>query len=328
MRSAIVGATGVVGQEMLALLENSPLGKEPPLLIASPRSAGKQFSFRDESLTVQGLDSNLDLSGIDVALFAAGGSTSREWAPRFVEQGVAVVDNSSAFRLDEGVPLVVPEVNGEVIPSGPAIIANPNCSTIILLMALKPIWHLGPVRLVVDTYQAVSGAGIAGLDALERESSGGEFLPGEPFPFPIHGNLFPAIGDADGDGVTVEERKMLDECRKILSVPDLVVQGTCVRVPVARCHSLAATLIFDHEDQERLTKAREALQSANGVIFEEDHGNPPTPGPLSGAHPVSVGRLRAPFADSLQLWIVGDQVLKGAALNTVQIAEAWSRTVG
>lgn len=324
MKVAIVGATGVVGQEMLALLEDSPLGKETPRLVASPRSAGKEFVFRNDSLVVEALDADLDLSGVDIALFAAGGSISREWAPKFVEQGVAVVDNSSAFRLDPEVPLVVPEVNGETIPRGPAIIANPNCSTIILLMALKPIWHLGPDRLVVDTYQAVSGAGIAGLDALEREAAGGEFIQGEPFPFPIHGNLFPAIGEADGEGVTVEERKMLDECRKILGAPELVVQGTCVRVPVARCHSLAATLFFGNQDRERLEKARQALKGAEGVIFHEDPENPPTPGPLSGAHPVSVGRLRAPFEDTLQMWIVGDQVLKGAALNTVQIAERWS----
>ena len=324
MRTAIVGATGVVGQEMLSLLEDSPLGKEAPRLIASPRSAGKQFSFRGQPLTVEALDSTLQLEGIDVALFAAGGGISREWAPRFVDQGVAVVDNSSAFRLEKDVSLVVPEVNSEVIPKGPAIIANPNCSTIILLMALKPLWHLAPKRLVVDTYQAVSGAGIAGLTALEREGAGGDFLPGEPFPFPIHGNLFPAIGETDEDGVTVEERKMLDECRKILAAPDLIVQGTCVRVPVARCHSLAATLIFDDSDEGRLQEARKALEEAQGVIYEDNPENPPTPGPLSGAHPVSVGRLRAPFADTLQLWIVGDQVLKGAALNTVQIAERWS----
>jgi len=325
MSTAIVGVTGVVGQEMLSLLEDSPLGEEPPRLVASPRSAGQQFRWRDESLTVEALDSDIDLSGIDVALFAAGGSISKEWAPRFVAEGVTVVDNSSAFRFADGVPLVVPEVNGEVIPKGPAIIANPNCSTIILLMALKPIWQLGPKRLIVDTYQAVSGAGIAGLEALEREASGGEFRQGEPFPFPIHGNLFPAIGEADEEGVTVEERKMLDECRKILSSKDLIVQGTCVRVPVARCHSLAATLLFGDEDVNRLSMAAEALKAAPGVVFHDGAEAPPTPGPLSGAHPVSVGRLRAPFADSLQMWIVGDQVLKGAALNTVQIAESWSR---
>ncbi len=325
MRAAIVGATGVVGQEMLGLLETSPLGVEKPRLVASPRSAGQQFSWRGESLTVEALDSSLDLSGIDVALFAAGGTISKEWAPRFVAEGVAVVDNSSAFRLVDGVPLVVPEVNGEVIPEGPAIIANPNCSTIILLMALKPIWHLGPKRLVVDTYQAVSGAGIAGIEALDREATGGEFRPGDPFPFPIHGNLFPSIGETDADGVTVEERKMLDECCKILGEPDLIVQGTCVRVPVERCHSLAATLLFDATDKDRINLAREALRSAPGVVFHEDPEDPPTPDPLSGVHPVSVGRLRAPFADTLQMWIVGDQVLKGAALNTVQIAERWSR---
>jgi len=322
---AVVGATGVVGQQMLQLLETSPLGENPPRLLASARSAGKKISWRGEELTVEALDEGIDLSQLDVALMAAGGSTARQWAPRFVEAGVAVVDNSSAFRLDDTVPLVIPEVNPDVVRPGPCIIANPNCSTIILLLALKPLMKLNPVRVIADTYQAVSGAGREGLDALEREGSGGEFRRGEPFPFPIHGNLFPAIGDVDEDGVTVEERKMLDETRKILGVPDLVVQGTCVRVPVARCHSIAVTLIFDEEDRQRLQQAIEALACAEGVVFQQDPAFVPTPAQLSGVHGVSVGRVRSPFPDTLQFWVVGDQVLKGAALNTVQIAELWSR---
>ncbi|NCG13435.1 MAG: aspartate-semialdehyde dehydrogenase [Planctomycetia bacterium] len=325
MRTAIVGATGVVGQEMLSLLKDSCLGTDTPRLLASSRSAGKKFPWRDGTVTVEALEDSLDLSGIDVALFAAGGSISKEWAPRFVEAGITVVDNSSAFRLSEDVALVVPEVNPEAIPSGPAVIANPNCSTIILLLALKPLWHLKPERLIVDTYQAVSGAGVAGLEALEREAAGGEFREGNPFPFPIHGNLFPAIGDVNEDGVTVEERKMLDESRKILGDPQIIIQGTCVRVPVARCHSLAVTMLFADKDPDRLQQARFAMDNAPGVIHHSDHEKPPTPDPLSGQHAVSVGRIRAPFSDGLQMWVVGDQVLKGAALNTVQIAEQWSR---
>ena len=150
------------------------------------------------------------------------------------------------------------------------------------------------------------------------------FRVGDPFPFPIDGNLFPSIGTVDDEGVTLEERKMLDETRKILSAPDIVVQGTCVRVPVARCHSIALNLLFDESDPTRLDQAIELLREAPGIQFHEDPESPPTPGPLAGVHSVSVGRVRAPFDDSLQLWIVGDQILKGAALNTVQIAELWS----
>ena len=255
---------------------------------------------------------------------AAGSEIARQWAPRFSEAGAVVVDNSSAFRLADGVPLVVPEVNPEMVPAGPGIIANPNCSTIILLLALKPLLDLSPSRIIADTYQAVSGAGRSRLDALDREAAGGEFRAGEPFPFPIHGNLFPSIGDVDEQGVTIEERKMLDETRKILSDSDIIVQGTCVRVPVARCHSIALNLLFDECDHTRLDQAIELLREAPGIQFHEDPAVPPPPGPLAGVHSVSVGRVRAPFDDSLQLWVVGDQILKGAALNTVQIAELWS----
>ncbi len=326
LKVGVVGATGVVGQEMLRLLESSPLGEYPPHLLASPRSAGRIVPWRDQELTVHPLDENADLAALDVSLMAAGSEIARQWAPRFVDAGGAVVDNSSAFRLDDDVPLVIPEVNPEMISPGPGIIANPNCSTIILLLALNPLWSLTPRRIIADTYQAVSGAGRSGLDALEREGSGGEFRPGDPFPFPIHGNLFPAIGSVDDEGVTAEERKMLDETRKILSDPDIVVQGTCVRVPVARCHSIAVNLLFDQSDPTRLDRAIELLRESPGVQFHEDPESPPTPGPLAGVHAVSVGRVRAPFSDSLQLWVVGDQVLKGAALNTVQIAELWSST--
>ncbi|MGE4618740.1 MAG: aspartate-semialdehyde dehydrogenase [Planctomycetota bacterium] len=328
MKVGVVGATGVVGREMLALLESSTLGDETPVLLASAKSAGQKISWRDEELVVNLLDETAELADLDVCLMAAGSETARRWAPRFVEAGCAVVDNSSAFRLDSQVPLVVPEVNPEAVPVGPAIIANPNCSTIILLLALKPLSDLCPTRIIADTYQAVSGAGRSGLEALEREGSGGEFRAGDPFPFPIDGNLFPSIGPVDSDGVTVEERKMLDETRKILSTPDLVVQGTCVRVPVARCHSLAIHLLFNDSDPDRLAMAVDRLEKAPGVRFHPDPESPPTPGPLSGQHSVSVGRVRAPFDDSLQLWVVGDQVLKGAALNTVQIAELWSANNG
>ncbi|HIN79644.1 MAG TPA: aspartate-semialdehyde dehydrogenase [Planctomycetes bacterium] len=324
LKVAVVGASGVVGEEMLRLLESSPLGEESPRVFASSRSAGSRLPWRDGEIVIEELTSGIDIAGIDVALFAAGAGVSKEWAPRFVGEGIAVVDNSSAFRMDPAVALIVPEVNGDRIPPGPAIIANPNCSTTILLLALAPLRELGTFRVFADTYQAVSGAGRAGLDALSREKSGGAFEPGNPFPFPISGNLFPLIGDPDADdGVTTEERKMLEESRKILELPDLEVSVTCVRVPVERCHAIAATLLFEDEDRTRLEGARRLLAAAPGVSVEDELTSPPTPGPLAGTHDVAVGRLRAPQPDVLQMWVVGDQILKGAALNAVQIAERW-----
>lgn len=324
MKVAVVGASGVVGEEMLSLLESSPLGEEPPRAFASKRSAGKKLSWGEHEIVIEELAAGIDMEGIDIALFAAGAKTSREWAGRFVDRGITVVDNSSAFRLDPEIPLVVPEVNRDRIPEGTAIIANPNCSTIILLLAIAPLRELGSYRIFADTYQAVSGAGRAGLDALDREARGGDFIQGDPFPFPIAGNLFPLIGDPDpGDGVTTEEQKMLDESRKILEIPDLEVSVTCVRVPVERCHAIATTLLFDDEDDSRLEEARRLLGDASGVTLHDDQASPPIPGALARTRDVAVGRLRAPQADTLQLWVVGDQILKGAALNAVQIAECW-----
>ncbi|MFQ5653413.1 MAG: aspartate-semialdehyde dehydrogenase [Planctomycetota bacterium] len=317
-RIAVVGAGGCVGEAMLELLEKEGLSGEPPILYGSERSRGREISYGGERLPCRVLEEG-EIEGVDIALFAAGAATSRRWARSFRGRGAAVIDNSSAFRMEPEVPLVVPEINPESVPSPPAIIANPNCSTIILLLALHPLRPLGDFRVVASTYQAVSGAGRAGLEALERERAGGAFERGKPFPFPIEGNLFPLIGDPSVvDGLTVEERKMVQESRKILGWPDLQIQVTCVRVPVERCHSIAATLIFDGD--VKLEHAAELLRKAPGVRLEEDPELPPTPGPLAGEEGVSVGRLRRPAPAVLQLWIVGDQILKGAALNAVQIA--------
>jgi aspartate-semialdehyde dehydrogenase len=319
---AIVGASGCVGEAMLDLLRESSLGDQPPRLFGSGRSAGSVFPWKEGfELEVEALSEESDLAGIDLALFAVEAGISREWAPRFLERGIAVIDNSSAFRLEPGVPLVVPEINGHLVPSAPAIIANPNCSTILLLLAIHPLRALGPYRVVADTYQAVSGIGRAGLEALDRERSGGAFEAGNPFPFPIDRNLFPLIGEVGEDGVTVEERKMQDESRKILDWADLKVHTTCVRVPVERCHSIAVTLIFPKEISR--ADAEAMLRAAKGITYVADAHHPPQPGPLSQTHSVHVGRLRHTGERVLQLWVVGDQILKGAALNAMQIAERW-----
>lgn len=323
-RVAIVGAGGVVGREILDLLLED--GIENPVAFGSPASRGKAIAYGSTQIRGQVLWET-SLAEFDLAYFAAGSDVAREWAPKFVEAGAVVIDNSSAYRLDESVPLVVPEVNVEAIRPGPGIIANPNCSTIILLLALAPLMELEPQRVVVSTYQAVSGAGRNGLEALDRElrsitanpaaDGPSGFESGNPFPFPIASNLFPLIGEIDGDGWATEERKMLDESRKILDRPDLDLLATCVRVPVHRCHSESVTLSFDHPVD--LARARGLLGSAPGVVLHEDPLDPPLPISLQRQPEVGVGRLRQVHDRVLQFWVVGDQLLKGAALNAVQI---------
>lgn len=320
-RIAVVGASGVVGREMLELLEGVAEFSEAPVAFGSERSAGSMLPYGGGQICVEPL-STAAIQGFDIALFSAGGGVSREWGPQFAEAGAVVIDNSSAFRMDPSVPLVVPEINGAEIPPGAGIIANPNCSTIILLLALAPLRQLGDCDVIVSTYQAVSGAGRSGLDALARESGGEGFVAGEPFPFPIDRNLFPLIGDIDAQGYATEERKMVEESRKILGAPDLALYVTCVRVPVERCHSEAVTLRFT--TPVALEDARLALAQASGVELLADPLQPPTPLEVCGQHPVRVGRLRQPDAQTLEFWVVGDQLLKGAALNAVQIARAWS----
>ncbi len=318
----IIGASGCVGEALIDLLKESPLGDEPPRLFGSSRSAGERVPWKEGfELEIEELNEDCDLSGIDCALFAASGDVSRTWAPRFVEEKIAVVDNSSAFRLEPGVPLVIPELNGDLVSSAPAIIANPNCSTILTLLAIAPLRKLGPYRVIADTYQAVSGAGKAGLEALYREQKGEEFQEGNPFPFPISGNLFPLIGEIGEDGASTEEAKMRAESRKILNWEDLRVHTTCVRVPVERSHSIAVTLVYP--SAVSLADAKALLKSAPGVTFISDDQFPPQPGPLARTHSVYVGRLRRSGERVLQLWVVGDQILKGAALNALQIAELW-----
>ncbi len=318
-RVAVVGATGAVGRTMLELLAEREFPAQEIVLFASTHSAGTVIDGR----TVQLLDDSADLSGFDIALFSAGGGTSQQWAPRFVAQGATVIDNSSAFRRDPEIPLVVAEVNPHALARHRGIIANPNCSTMQLMVALAPIHRaVGIERLVVSTYQSVSGTGqkaIGELEAQLRASLDGEPMP-EPeiYPDRIGFNVIGAAGNfIDGDDHTDEERKMMFETRKILEDESIRVAVTCVRVPVRICHSESVNL----ETREPLSarRARELLAGAPGLILED------VPSPLSaaGRDEVFVGRLRRDESHprGLAMWVVSDNLRKGAATNAVQIAE-------
>ena len=319
---AVVGATGVVGQEMLDVLaaRDFPLSSIRPL--ASQRSAGKTVQFRGEELPVEVLSED-SFSGIDLAFFSAGASISRDYAPAAVDSGAVVVDNSSAFRMDPGIPLVVPEVNSAAISSHQGIIANPNCSTIIMVVALQPVHELSALtRIVVSTYQAASGAGAKGMEALRREVSGEE-LEDSPFPHRLAGNLIPRIDVIEDNGYTKEEMKMVLETRKIMGLEGIPVSATCVRVPVERAHS--ESIQVTTESSLELGAIQDAFERAPGlqVIDEPVEDRYPTPLEVAGRDDVFVGRLRQhPDEDATyDFWVVGDQIRKGAALNAVQIAE-------
>ncbi len=319
---AVVGVTGAVGQEMLDVLEarDFPLSSIRPL--ASERSAGKTVQFKGEDLPIEVLGQD-SFSGIDLALFSAGASISREYAPLAVDSGAVVVDNSSAFRMDPEIPLVVPEVNSGAIAGHQGIIANPNCSTIIMVVALQPIQELSPLtRIVVSTYQAASGAGAKGMDALRRELAG-EQLDDSPFPHRLAGNLVPRIDVVQDDGYTKEELKMTLETRKIMGLGQVPISATCVRVPVERAHS--ESIQVSTESPLDISAIREAFEKAPGLQVIDDPHDDRYPTPLQAADQddVFVGRLRQhpDEAATYDLWVVGDQIRKGAALNTIQIAE-------
>jgi len=319
---AVVGVTGAVGQEMLDVLETRdfPLSSIRPL--ASERSAGKTVQFKGEDLPIEVLGQD-SFSGIDLALFSAGASISREYAPLAVDSGAVVVDNSSAFRMDPEIPLVVPEVNRGAIAGHQGIIANPNCSTIIMVVALQPIQELSPLtRIVVSTYQAASGAGAKGMDALRRELAG-EQLDDSPFPHRLAGNLVPRIDVVQDDGYTKEELKMTLETRKIMGLGQVPISATCVRVPVERAHS--ESIQVSTESPLDISAIREAFEKAPGLQVIDDPHDDRYPTPLQAADQddVFVGRLRQhpDEAATYDLWVVGDQIRKGAALNTIQIAE-------
>ncbi len=325
----IVGATGAVGHEFLQVLEERRFPIDELRLFASPRSAGQRIGFRGHEHPVEPLD-EVRLGECQVVFFSAGASVSKEWAPRAVARGAVVVDNSSAFRLDPEVPLVVPEVNPDAIPGGPGIIANPNCTTILLAVVIEPIRKLaGLERVVVATYQAASGAGAQAMQELEDQTRA--LLSGEPepaprkLPQPIAFNLFPQVDVflPDVGDFTKEEMKVVWETQKILRAPDLKIVSTCVRVPVRRAHSEAVFLELSRD--VTVEQVREVLASAPGVELVDDPrtGRYPTPRQADGRDPVLVGRLRKdPTVErGLCLFLAGDQLRKGAALNAVQIAE-------
>ena len=320
MRVAILGATGAVGRTMLEVLAERQFPTDSIVPLASERSAGTTLRWRDEDWTVQ-VPSPAAFQGVDIALFSAGAARSREWAPVAANAGAVVIDNSSAWRMHPRVPLVVPEVNASAATKRPLnIIANPNCATIQLVVALAALHRVRPlVRVVVTTLQSVSGAGQQGIAALRAELAGGT-APDSPFVAPIAGNVIPWIGPRREDGWNEEEEKIRSETRKILDLPELPVAATCVRVPVEVGHSLAAMLELSHPLSP--AHARAALQAMPGIALYDVHRDP-LPRRAAGTDPVRVGRLRADpdLPNVLHLWVVADNLRKGAATNAVQIAE-------
>ena len=323
---AVLGATGAVGQEMMKILaeRNFPVGKLIPL--ASARSAGKTVTFKGEEVTIQEARDDA-FEGVDIVLGAAENDIAKCFAPAIVKAGAVFVDNSSAFRLDENVPLVVPEINPQDVKNHHGIISNPNCSTIITVTAVNALNAISPIRtMTASTYQAVSGAGAGGPVELMGEVEAllkGESYQPKVFSHQIAFNLIPQIGGEQFEGYTSEEMKMQNEGRKIMHLPELKVSCTCVRVPVVRSHSISVSLHFDRP--VTVAQAREAIANAPGCRLVDDLGSKQYPMPLdtSDQDIVFVGRIRPDLTDpnGLCLWCCGDQVRKGAATNAIQIAE-------
>ena len=323
---AVLGATGAVGQEMIKILQerNFPVGKLKPL--ASARSAGKTLKFRGEDVVIEEARDEA-FQGVDIVLGAAENDIAKKFAPAIVKASAVFVDNSSAFRLDPNVPLIVPEINPEDVKNHHGIISNPNCSTIITVTAVNALNALSPIRtMTASTYQAVSGAGAGGpielMNEVEALSKGETYEP-KVFSHQIAFNLIPQIGGEQFEGYTSEEMKMQNEGRKIMHLPDLRVSCTCVRVPVVRSHSISVSLHFDKHIS--VQEAREAIAKAPGCKLVDDLANKQYPMPLDTSNQdiVFVGRIRPDLTDDngLCLWCCGDQVRKGAATNAIQIAE-------
>lgn len=318
---ALVGATGLVGQTALTVLEEKNLPIEEYVFFASSRSSGSKIIFQEKEYIVQELKEDSFDQGFDFAIFCAGGDTSKKFAPIAASHGCIVVDNSSAFRMEETVPLVVPEVNPEEIKKHHGIIANPNCSTIQAVVALKPLedaYHIK--RIVYSTYQAVSGAGQKGVDDLENGIQG---LPNQKFPYPIFNNCIPHIDVFLENGYTKEEEKMIQETRKILKRPDLKITATAVRVPVRNCHSECINIEFEKEYD--IQDVFSLLKDFPGIIVQDDvaHTIYPLATIANGHDDVFVGRIRRDdsIENGLNLWVVGDNIRKGAASNAIQIVE-------
>ena len=323
---AILGATGAVGTELLALLEQRNFPLDQLKILASERSAGKSISFAGENLIVEAVtDSSFD--NVDIVLASAGGSISKQWLPIAVKAGAVSIDNSSAFRMHPDVPLVVPEVNPEAAALHKGIIANPNCTTILLTVAIYPLHQVQPIkRIVAATYQSASGAGARAMEEVKVQAQA--ILNDQParpeiFPYPLAFNLFPHNSPMTDNNYCEEEMKMVNETRKIFGDQDIRITATCVRVPVLRAHSEAINLEFAHPFSP--AKAKEILATAPGVKLVEDFSKNYFPMPIdaSGKDDVLVGRIRQDIShpNGLELWLCGDQIRKGAALNAVQIAE-------
>lgn len=325
-RVAVLGATGLVGREMLLTLEQRDFPVSELIPLASARSAGKTIKYRGEEVTVREVKED-SFSGVDIALFSAGGGVSRVWAPVAAKSGAVVIDNSSAWRMDSTVPLVVPEINPGDALENRGIIANPNCSTIQAVVVLYPLHKAAGLEYInISTYQSVAGTGIAAVD--ELSDGAGKILAGsEPeskvYPHPIAFNLLPHIGAFDDGGISEEEWKMVNESRKIMHLPELRVSGITVRVPVFRGHGESVTAQFNRDITPE--EARGILKNAPGVTVEDDPKNAlyPMPVRVAGQDNVHVGRIRKDTGldRALAMWVVGDNLRKGAALNAVQIAE-------
>jgi aspartate-semialdehyde dehydrogenase len=327
MRVAVVGASGAVGQEFLKVLEQRNFPLDELVLFGSSRSAGKKYSFRGKELTVKELKHNDDFKDIDIALTSAGGSISKEFAETITKHGAIMIDNSSAFRMDEDVPLVVPEVNPEDTKNAPRnIIANPNCTTIQMVVALNAIEKVSHIKRVhISTYQAASGAGAKGMAELEEQYKSivnGEEPEVSTFQYQLAMNMIPQVDVFADDDYTKEELKMYNETRKIMH-SDIQVSATCVRVPILRAHS--ESVWVETEEPVSPEKAKEAFRNGNGIVLMDDIKKKEYPMPLflAGKDEVFVGRVRKDISNpnGLTFWCVSDQIRKGAALNAVQIAE-------
>lgn len=325
MRVAIVGATGLVGGTFLKVLEERDLGITDLLLFASSRSAGKKVNFRGKEYTVEELnEDSFKGRGIDIALFSAGGGTSLKYAPLAAQEGILVIDNSSAWRMHEDVPLVVPEVNPEAALQHKGIIANPNCSTIQCMAPLKALEKYGIKRVVYSTYQAVSGTGYKGVQDLEEGLKGN---PPKTYPHQIVNNCLPHIDVFLEDGYTKEEKKMVDETRKILGLPNLPVTATCVRVPVMNSHSVSINVELENDFD--IEEVKRELAQTNGVVLLDRVAENiyPLANDATGKDEVFVGRVRRDNSVKygINLWTAADNIRKGAATNAVQIAELFSK---
>lgn len=327
MKVAIVGVSGAVGQELIKVLEEREFPMDELVLFGSARSAGNTYKYKGKTLTVQELKENDDFMGVDIALTSAGGGTSKKFAETITKHGAIMVDNSSAFRMEDDVPLVVPEINAEDLRNIPRkIVANPNCTTIQMVVVLKPIEELSHVKKVhAATYQAASGAGAAAMQELEnqiKQIATGDEVVVEKFAYQLAQNLIPQVDSFKDNLYTGEEMKMYNESRKIMH-SDIEVSTTCVRVPVMRNHSEA--LWIETEEELTVEQVREAMKNAEGITLQDEPENQVYPMPLWGAgeDDVFVGRIRKDLTNpkGIALWCVGDQIKKGAALNAVQIAE-------